>query len=262
MVDPNKVRPSKWADVTLLYDDGDFSVITGRYDGGTTPAYGVRWNGDPKNPDDIGYPNTFGHPGWFVLPTYLAEPMLHTLLSESLRCPAQEKFWPNVVRAIRTAGKQIRHRSLQCAFALHGAKDTGKTTTLNILIDLLVDAAVGPTEGLVVEVRCGYNPDTKTGDRRVVVRVFGKTVAISTGGDDSQSVQAGIDFAKLHNADIYVAAVHKRSNSYGWSVFLEHIEGHGIPHEDIKKGWSADSSQAQTLAMKTARDLFNRIKRA
>lgn len=261
MIHPDKVRPSKWTDVKPLFNDGDFSAISGRYENGSVFAVGIRWNGDPNKAEDKGYPKTFAHPGWFVLPRYLVEPVLLKLLSETERMGGRFGNRENLLFALRKTAIQLRPNGIRYAIALYGAANTGKTKTLNILIDLLVEAAVGPNEGLVVEVRCGYNPDTKTGDRRVVVRVFGKTVSVSTGGDDSQTVQAGIDFAKRHNADIYVAAVHKRSNSYGWSAFLENIEGNGIPHEDVKKGWSADPSQAHTLAMKEARDLFNRIKR-
>src|SRR5665213_664761 len=58
------VRPQKWADdlILLLFDDGVYSVIWGRYEG--TPALGVRWN-DAENPP-IGYPSLFGHPMWYV----------------------------------------------------------------------------------------------------------------------------------------------------------------------------------------------------
>ncbi len=44
-------------------------------------SLGLRWQ--PKNniEDDIGFPNSFGHPNWMVIPDEMALPILCSLLS-------------------------------------------------------------------------------------------------------------------------------------------------------------------------------------
>ncbi len=81
MVHPDHVRPSIWTNVKPLYNDGDFSAISGNYDGGATLAVGVRWNGAPDNAGDKGFPKTFAHPVWFVVPQFLVETVLLKMLS-------------------------------------------------------------------------------------------------------------------------------------------------------------------------------------
>lgn len=74
------VVPKKWTNIIILYDDGDYSVIWGSYDGNLNRCLGVRWNGD-VNGD--GYPNLGGNPLWYVEPKFLTEPILLSLLSIS-----------------------------------------------------------------------------------------------------------------------------------------------------------------------------------
>ena len=262
MIDPEKIRPSKWTDIVSLYDDGDFAVITGHYDGGISPAYGVRWNGDPGNPDDKGYPTTFAHPGWFVLPSFLAEPMLHTLLAESLKNPKQERFCENILQTIRAASKRVHPNSLQYAIALYGASNTGKTMTLNTLIDLLVtEAAKAGRGGIIAAENVSYNLDTKTGDRCVAIRVFGKLVVIVTFGDFGESVQKGIDFALRFNADILVAATRKRVDSSSWGAFFDSVVVKaGVPYGTVEKIWVENPAMAQAQAEKQARELIGQIR--
>lgn len=262
MIASEIVRPSKWTDVVPLYDDGDFAVITGRYDGGITPAYGIRWNGDPDNPDDKGYPTTFGHPGWFVLPPVLAKPILHTLLVESMKHPQQERFCENILSTLRTAAKRVHPNSLQYAIALYGASNTGKTMTLNTLIDLLIaEAAKAGRGGIIAAENVSYNPDTKTGDRCVAIRVFGKLVVIVTFGDFGESVQKGIDFALRFNADILVAATRKRVDSSSWGAFFDSVVVKaGVPYGMIEKVWVEDPAMAQAQAEKQARELIGKIR--
>ena len=66
-----EVRPQKWLwdenySIRVLYDDGDYSVIWGKYE--NVRALGVRWNGGT----DVGYPGQGGHPTWYVEPDFIA----------------------------------------------------------------------------------------------------------------------------------------------------------------------------------------------
>jgi hypothetical protein len=75
------VRPEKWSNITILFDDGEYSVISGIYEQ-RKAALGERWNG----PDDsLGFPNVAGNPVWHVVPDFLAIPILHGLLDELSR---------------------------------------------------------------------------------------------------------------------------------------------------------------------------------
>ena len=76
------VVPGRWSDITVLFDNGQYSVISGRYDGEW--ALGERWNGGG---DDVGFPSQGGNPLWHVVPDFLALPLLHGLLDELGRNP-------------------------------------------------------------------------------------------------------------------------------------------------------------------------------
>ncbi len=76
------VRPAKWLQdpnylPKVLYDDGEYSVIWGKYEG--TPALGTRWN---EGEDGVlGFPNRFGHAAWFVEPDFIATAIIQRLLT-------------------------------------------------------------------------------------------------------------------------------------------------------------------------------------
>lgn len=72
-----QVRPANWTEVTILFDDGSYSVISGKYDGNW--GLGERWNGDNGT---LGFPNQAGHPIWHVVPYFLAPWILHGLLDK------------------------------------------------------------------------------------------------------------------------------------------------------------------------------------
>lgn len=58
------VNPQKWSDKKVLFDDGEFSVIYGKYENGN-PVLGVRWNGED---DEVGHPRQGKYPTWLVFP--------------------------------------------------------------------------------------------------------------------------------------------------------------------------------------------------
>ena len=73
---------SKWsADTKIIFDDGEFSAIWGKYDNGPRNVLGLRWNGSE---DWIGFPSTRGVPTWFVVPTPITGAVLSSLLERTL----------------------------------------------------------------------------------------------------------------------------------------------------------------------------------
>jgi hypothetical protein len=76
----DEVTPQKWLwddnyPIRILYDDGDYSVIWGKYE--NIRALGVRWNGGT----DIGYPGQGAHPTWYVEPDFIAINILQRILT-------------------------------------------------------------------------------------------------------------------------------------------------------------------------------------
>lgn len=71
MIAANQVKHSKFPVQHILYEDAEFAIAWGPYDGGPE-RLGMRWSGDPKNADDVGYPKLFKNPVWFMLPEALS----------------------------------------------------------------------------------------------------------------------------------------------------------------------------------------------
>lgn len=97
----DEVRPKIWSDVIDLYDDGVYSAIWGRREGGHKRSLGVRWNGDEKY---VGYPNQGTNPVWYSEPEFLQYTILVALLEKvkaSTTLTNQDEFIDNLVTAIR-----------------------------------------------------------------------------------------------------------------------------------------------------------------
>jgi len=69
---------SKFNDVQVVYDDGEFVIAKGVWDG-KHDGVGVRWAGD-----GIGYPQTFGKPQWMILPDNIGAMILVVLNTLSI----------------------------------------------------------------------------------------------------------------------------------------------------------------------------------
>jgi len=82
----------------VLYDNGEFAIAWGTYDGGQK-LLGMRWNGGPNDP---GYPKLFQHPVWFVLPNELSVPLVRALLGEE---SADNQALLRVLEDLRANGK-------------------------------------------------------------------------------------------------------------------------------------------------------------
>lgn len=81
---PEDANPRNFQQIGVVYYDGDFAIVYGRYDSDPIPCLAVRWNGDPSNPNDKGFPIVFNNPMWTVIPTLLTIPILTSILSNSI----------------------------------------------------------------------------------------------------------------------------------------------------------------------------------
>jgi hypothetical protein len=82
-----EVRPERWSEIWVLFDNDQYSVISGVYDGGRR-VLGERWNGESDSP--LGFPNVSGHSVWHVVPRFLEIPVLHGLLDEVAKNPGEQ----------------------------------------------------------------------------------------------------------------------------------------------------------------------------
>lgn len=81
MPSAKEVVPGKWSNITVLFDDGEYSVIAGTY-AQQRHCLGERWNGGA---DSLGFPSQAGYPIYHVIPEFLSSWVLHGLLKELTR---------------------------------------------------------------------------------------------------------------------------------------------------------------------------------
>lgn len=92
MIKVEDVRPLAWSDIRVLYDDGSYSIIYGKYE--KRWAVGVRWNGEPGT---VGHPSARGYPLWHVIPKFLEVPTVEAALLELIKGSGPEEY----IEAIR-----------------------------------------------------------------------------------------------------------------------------------------------------------------
>lgn len=78
------VTPQKWTEIEILFDDGNYSVIFGEFEGNR--CLGERWNGTKNG---YGYPHQADKPLWHVVPHYFNLPILHKILDLHLQDTSQ-----------------------------------------------------------------------------------------------------------------------------------------------------------------------------
>ena len=84
---PVRYTGSSWIDTDIVFDNGWFSAVWGRSSSSYSTLYGqsalgIRWKGGL---DDKGYPCSFGHRVYFVVPDLFVIPALETLKAEATR---------------------------------------------------------------------------------------------------------------------------------------------------------------------------------
>lgn len=98
---------------------------------------------------------------------------------------------------------------MQAIIGLYGRGQTGKTETLNLLIDLLEAAASGSPMP---------SPQPVGRDRRKIIRYRGLTVGVTTVGDNEEEATENRDFFERHACDIGVTA----ARSWGRTHWVMH----------------------------------------
>jgi len=102
----SKVNPGAWSEVIILYDNGWYSAVRGRFRGQNRKDLGVRWNGAL---DETGYPNARGFPQRYVEPPILHEAILwvlHRGLTGAEESPANRLYLSNIEKAFTESNLQ------------------------------------------------------------------------------------------------------------------------------------------------------------
>jgi hypothetical protein len=103
MAKAREVTPGAWSDILVLYDDGEYSAVWGRFRNSSHRMLGVRWNGKEG---EVGYPNQGGHPLWYVEPPFVERSIILGLgekLRRSPHIPQREQYLQNLAVALNEA---------------------------------------------------------------------------------------------------------------------------------------------------------------
>ena len=103
-----QVTPGAWTDILILYDDGQYSAIWGRFRKRPARCLGVRWNGNADEPQ--GFPNARGYPQWHVEPSFLTVAVLTGLLEElasATKTADTDRYNANILEALREVTMQL-----------------------------------------------------------------------------------------------------------------------------------------------------------
>lgn len=70
---------SKYKVARIRWNDGRFAIAEGFWNKEPQIAIAMRWHHDESGDDLIGYPQTYGKPQWFVLPTEIGRALIIVL---------------------------------------------------------------------------------------------------------------------------------------------------------------------------------------
>lgn len=82
----------------------------GRFGWDGAPVVGIRWDGKPKDPSDVGNPQSRGLPTWFILPGEIADVIVERIGARPTAVPKkvldgegslEERIEPIVERVLR-----------------------------------------------------------------------------------------------------------------------------------------------------------------
>ena len=79
---PQDANPQNFQVDKIIFNNQDFSISYGQWQDGNK-SLAMRWNGDIHDPQDKGYPKTFGNPMWFLVDSDLTIPILKSLIGHA-----------------------------------------------------------------------------------------------------------------------------------------------------------------------------------
>lgn len=75
-MEPQEFTQTKFRVIEVLYNFEKFSIAFGVWDS-SYESIAMRWN--ESETSQLGYPNSFGKPVWFLIPKSLSKPILTSL---------------------------------------------------------------------------------------------------------------------------------------------------------------------------------------
>jgi hypothetical protein len=102
-----EVNPVKFSEITVLFDDGEYSVISGLWEH-KRQALGERWKGSGAEGEEgqfrggsLGFPNVAGNAVWHIVPDFLEIPILYGLLDRLASRPQEQGRTDAILRELR-----------------------------------------------------------------------------------------------------------------------------------------------------------------
>lgn len=135
------------------------------------------------------------------------------------------------------------------AIALYGKGDSGKTSTLNLLIDLIVSENKGIPMTIHTEEELRKNC-------RAVLSYKGKIIGVGTWGDSKDQVEKNCNFFKEKNCDLIYTATRTRGETC--KAIKDFVSINRFSLEWVKKKYRDTNRYSENL--KQAQELFNLIK--
>jgi hypothetical protein len=77
MPKPTEVNPNNYTVKSVLFDNGEFSIVVGTWEKREN-VLAMRWNGNDS--EDKGYPVAFRNPMWFIIHEDLHQPIIQSLM--------------------------------------------------------------------------------------------------------------------------------------------------------------------------------------
>lgn len=142
----------------------------------------------------------------------------------------------------------IKGNVMQKIIGLYGAHDSGKTETLNWIIELCNQSING-----------GNLPPPKVipqrwSDRWSAFGYKGKLIAIATGGDDASAIQMNCAFFLAVKCDIAISATRTWGQTRGALNFFAAQQGLNVTY--IRKTYAGNSAQYYPVNFGQAQQIF------
>ena len=154
----------------------------------------------------------------------------------------------------------LRSGQLQCVLVFRGSQGSGKSLTLNLLIDKLRRKAterIG-SKAIIGEGSLDCNKDTGTVDRWLCVAIFGFRILVYTAGDDGEAVKAAISLANAYQCDVLVTASRTRSDSLSFETLEAELKRLETPY--IQE-WRSEENPPEKTPEKQADELVAGLER-
>lgn len=137
---------------------------------------------------------------------------------------------------------------MRTIIGLFESGDTGKTSTLNMLIYMLEIATLGtPTNHNILN------------NRRAFFVINNTRVGIGTEGDDWDGLEGNCNFFDANNCDVVFTATRKRSDSGSVKRLEQYAAQKTLSVNWVRKTIASSVAQESVINFQQAIDLFNMI---